>query len=137
MKSLFSVLVVAGLLGGCSRIPVTDVHSWFIGSYDNGLITVQHEGHTYKATCDTSRSFNNAASIMDPNNVVVFSTCATAIGLVGHQVQPIEGKHRDPDGWIVVMWSVGDTLALRKWKDERTPWRQENFLITSVTKATR
>src|SRR4051794_7941044 len=63
MKSLPVVLVVAGLLGGCSKSPVPYVHSWFIDSYDNGVITVQHEGYTYKASCDTSQSFNNAASI--------------------------------------------------------------------------
>ena len=136
MKSLFTMLVVAGLLGGCGRRPVADFHSWFIESYDRGVITVQHEGHTYKATCDSSQSFNNAASITDPKNVIEFSTCDTAIGLVGHQAQPFDGKQRDLDGKIVMMWNVGHTLALRSWKDQQTPWRQETFNITSVTRAT-
>lgn len=135
MKSLFSTILVAAFRGGCSSRPVTTFHSWFIESYDNGVITVQHEGYTYKASCHTSQSFNNATSITDPKNVVAFPTCDTAIALVGHGVQPFDGKERNPDGRIVMMWSVGHTLALRSWKDEQTPWRQETFNITSVAKA--
>jgi hypothetical protein len=137
MKAILSMLLVATLLGGCGTRSVADAHSWFIESYDNGIITVQHEGYTYKASCDTSQSFNNAGSISDHNNVIDFPTCDTAIALVGHGVQPFDGKQLDPSGRIVVMWSVGHTLALRSWKDEQTPWRQEHFLITSVKKAAR
>jgi len=133
MRLPFFILVVAALLCGCSRKPATDRRNWLIESYENRVITVQHEGNTYKATCETSRSFNNAPSITDPQNVHEFSTCDMAIGLVGHEVQPFEGKQRDPDGRIVIMWNVGGTLALRSWKDEQTPWRQEDFRITSVT----
>jgi len=112
----------------------TDPNSWFIESYDNGVITVKHDGSTYNAKCDTSKSFNNAASITDPNNVIEFSTCSLAIELVGHGVQPFEGKQRDSNGRIVMMWSVGSILALRSWKDERMPWREDTFVITSVKK---
>lgn len=127
-------MIMACLLGGCGKSPRTDPGSWFIESWNNSVLTVRHKGNTYKARCDTSRSFNNAASITDEKNVVTFSTCDVAIGLVGRSVQPFDGKQRDLDGWIVAMWSVGDTLALRSWKDEHTPWRQETFIITSVTK---
>jgi hypothetical protein len=131
------LLVSIASIGGCGRKPVADPRNWFIESYDNGVITVHHEGYTFKATCDTSQSFNNAASIMDPNNVVKFSTCDTAIALVGHEVQPFGGRQRDLDGRIVMMWSVGHTLALRSWKNEQTPWKQEELRVTSVERATR
>jgi hypothetical protein len=95
---------------------------------------VLYNGYTYKAKCDSSRSFNNAESVTDPRNVIEFSTCATAIALVGREVQPFEGKQPNADGRIVLMWNVGDTLALRSWRDEHTPWKLEEFRITSVTR---
>lgn len=107
---------------------------WYVESYDNGVITVQHEGNTYKGTCDISRSFNNASSITDPSDVHEFTTCDMAIKFVGHHVQPFEGTQKDADGWTVNMWNVGQMLALRSWHDEHTPWRQEEFKITSVTR---
>jgi len=130
-------LVVGGLIAGCSKksepASIPDPRGWFIESYENGFIVVQHEGNTYKATCDISRSFNNAASITDENNVHEFQGCDLAIELVGHTVQPFEGKQKDADGRIIKMWNVGSALALRRWRDERTPWRQDEFKITSVT----
>jgi hypothetical protein len=135
MKSLFSILVVSGLLGcGCRSRLVTDSQAWFLESYGDGVITVQHGGNTYKATCEVSRSLHNAASITDPDNVHEFHTCDLAIGLVGQAVQPFQGEQRDADGWIVVMLHAGSTLALRRWRDEQSPWRQDDFKITSVTK---
>jgi hypothetical protein len=127
---LLSTFVV--LLAGCRSTSHDDPHAWFIESYDGGIVTVRHEGHSYRASCDTSRSFNNAASITDPRNVIRFPTCGTTIGLVGHAIQPFGGKHRDGDGWIIVMWTVGDTLVLSSWRDEHSPWKQEDFRITSV-----
>jgi hypothetical protein len=98
------------------------------------VLTVKHDGNTYKATCDTSRSFNNATSVIDPDNVIVLPRCDMPVELVGHSIQPFEGKQRDAGGWTVTMWNMDHTLALRKWKDERTPWRQETFIITAVVK---
>jgi hypothetical protein len=136
MKAFVSALIIAELLTGCrtQSAPdfVPDPRRWFVQSYDNGVITVQHEGYTYQARCTTSRSFNNASSLFDRNNVVFFPTCDSAIGLVGHTVQPFEGKQKDAGGWRVNMFDVGSTLCLQRWHDERTPWRQDEFTITSV-----
>jgi hypothetical protein len=135
--ALVSAVIVAGLLTGCNRKPTIDKPDpggWFIQSYDNGVVTVQHEGNTYKAKCDISRSFNNAASVTDPNNVHTFQTCDLVIGFVGQTVQPFEGKQKDANGWTTNMGSVGSELALRSSRDDRTPWRQEEFVITSVAR---
>ena len=77
-KSLVAIRVVIGLFVGCGGRPVSSAHAWLIASYDNGVITVQHDGNTYKVTCDTSTSFNNADSLTDPRNAVEFHTCDTA-----------------------------------------------------------
>ena len=110
MTTAIATFVIVGLLGGCGKKPTTESFPisqiWFIESWDNSVLTVKHDGNMYKARCDTSRSFNNAASITDEKNVVDFSTCDLAIGLVGHAVQPLDGKQRDDDGRIVVMWPV-------------------------------
>ncbi len=138
MKIVIFAIIVVGLLGGCSRTARTDKldpHNWNIESFNNGVVTIQHEGKAYKARCDISRSFNNADSVTDPNNVYTFPSCDLIIGFVGRNVQPFEGKQKDANGWITNMWSVGSTLALRSWRDEHTPWRQEEFIIISVTKS--
>jgi len=138
--ALVCAVIVAGILAGCSKKTATDKldsQDWLIESYNNGVVTVQHEGHTYKAKCDISRSFGNADSLTDPNNVHTFPTCDLVIGFVGRNVQPFEGKQKDANGWTTNMWSVGSTLSLRSWRDEHTPWRQDEFIITSVTKNAR
>jgi len=119
------------LIAGCQK-PELAHPNWFVESYDRGVITVHHDGKTYTATCDTSRSFNNAPSITDEKNVVVFPSCDLAMGLVGTNIQPLEGKQQSPDGRITVMWNVDATLAIRSSRDGRTPWRQDEFRITSV-----
>jgi len=132
MRLLSSALVVAGLLGGCNKKIVSDPRDWFIQSYDNGVITVQHEGFTYKATCDPS------SSLYDLDDPKVPTGCDTAIGLVGHEVQTFEGKQRDTEGRFVIMWNVGGLLTLQSVKgDEKTSWRREEFKISSVTKTPR
>jgi len=126
------LIVFLLLVAGCRPKPGIARGDWFVRSYDRGVLTATHDGNIYTATCDTSRSFNNASSVTDERNVVVFPSCDLAIALVGSSVQPLEGKQRGRDGSITVMWSVGATLAIRSWRDERTPWRQEEFRITSV-----
>ena len=108
--------------------------NWLIQSYENKIITVQHDGKMYKAKCDISRSFNNAPSVTDTSNVVIFQSCDLVIPLVGSSIQPFGGKQKDAEGKTIEMWAVGSTLALRSWYDEHSPWRQEEFVIMSVTK---
>jgi hypothetical protein len=137
MKALVSAVIIAALLAGCSRkltADKPDPRAWSIESYNNGMVKVQHEGNTYKARCDISRSFNNADLVTDPSNVHTFPTCDLVVGFVGRTVQPFEGKQKDASGWTTNMWSVGSMLALRSWRDEHTPWRQDEFIITSVTR---
>jgi Uroporphyrinogen decarboxylase (URO-D) len=31
------------------------------------------------------------------------------------------------------MWNAGEDLEIKRWKDDHTPWRQETYIITSVT----
>ena len=61
-----------------------------------------------------------------------FEGCNLGLDLIGQQVQPFEGKERDHDGWIVTMWNAGELLAIQRWKDEHTPWRHEEYIISSV-----
>jgi hypothetical protein len=141
---VFSAVVIAAFLNGCGggKPPTTaslDPKAWFIESWDDPVITVKHDGKTYKAKCDKSWS-----EWIDPvtkeDKVTNLSFCDLAVDQVGRSVQPwdglqeLDGKRRDADGFVVVMWNVGGTLALRRWKAYigYTPWRQENFSITSV-----
>jgi hypothetical protein len=132
ISTMIALVALIKSFVGDNTAPLHDAHFWFLESYDARTITVRHEGKIYKARCDESRSFNNAASITDPQNVAQLPTCDLATGLIGQTVQPFDGKQRDADGRIVVMWTVGDTLALRSWRDEHSPWKQETFRIISV-----
>jgi hypothetical protein len=118
-----------GASRGCSKKAADkpDTRGWFIESYNNGIVTVQHEGNTYKARCDISRYSN---SVNDPN-VHTLPTCNSVIDFVGQNLQPFEGKQKDANGRTINMWSIGSTLALRILHD--TTWRQDEFVITSVT----
>ena len=139
MCPVYTVLVT--LASGC-RNRSTDHDGWLIESYDRGVITVSHAGKTYKASCSTSRSFNYTPFATNPKlpvrppaeeTVVSFESCDLPISLVGRTIQGFSGEHRDADGRIVVMWDVGNRLALRSWRDEHTRWRMDEFTITSVT----
>ena len=90
MKSAFSILVIAGVLGGCtSKKPATstpDPRMWFIESYDHGTITVKNNGKTYHATCQGHR-------ILGPDQLVYDAApsfpCHMAIEAVGLSIQPV------------------------------------------------
>jgi hypothetical protein len=136
MKVCIIALAMLELLGGCAKKPIAGVipdrHSWFIESWENGVFTVQNEDYTYRATCD-------GTTFIDPDkenladSVRSSANCELAIGLVGHNIQPFGREQKDDNGWTVTMWNVGNALALRRWRDH-TPWEQERFTITSVTK---
>jgi hypothetical protein len=87
----------------------------YIESYDNGVITVQHEGYTYKATGDPS------SSLYDLDDLKVPTRYDTAIELVGHEVRPFDGKQRDTDGRFVIMWNVGARLEFKISSVTKTP----------------
>jgi hypothetical protein len=112
-----------------------DSLGWTIESYEQGVITVTHQGSTYKATCNVSRSFNNAPAVTDSKNVVEFPTCDLPVDLVGHVVQPFLGQQRDATGRIVSMWNVGSILAIQQSRNDNTPFRIDEFIITSVAKS--
>src|SRR4051812_38745710 len=111
MKRFLSIIVILGFVGGCSKKFENDAvpgsSGWLVESYDNGVITVVHEGNTYRATCAMSRSFNNADSVTNPNDVHTFQNCDLAIDLVGQNVQGFEGQNKDAHGCMVIMWSLG------------------------------
>jgi hypothetical protein len=70
--------------------------------------------------------------------VTTSPNCGNAVELVQHGVQPFDGKlKRETDGRIVVMLNVGSRLVLRITRDEQSPLIDEEFTITSVTKALR
>jgi hypothetical protein len=126
----FGIASVNGFNKRSAAVPIAnlrDPRAWFMESWDKGVITVQHEGRTDEATCDHSMFFGPEEGDTHDSR-----TCSLALDVIGRNVQPVEGKQRDSDGWIISMWSVGDTLALKRYKDEHSPLRQEHYIITSV-----
>lgn len=128
------VALMALFASGCSKenAAVGSPHAWLIESWKTGVLTTRHDGHVYTANCDTSMLFNEGGSIAGAGNLASSNSCDLVVDLIGQNVQPFGGTQRDTDGWIVTMWNVGATLALKRFKDGHTPWRQDEFRITSV-----
>jgi hypothetical protein len=133
LKKLAILALVVLSETACAWRSVPTSENWLIESYSYGTLTVQHEGSEYTATCDFGASFNPEISGKPNDWKYSPGRCDTTAGLVKREIQPFDGRRRDENGRIVNMWTVGDTLALRSWENERSPWRQEHFKVTSVT----
>jgi hypothetical protein len=106
---------------------------WFIESYDNGVITVRHDGKVYKASCVETSSYAK-----DFANVTRSPNCNLGIELVGHEVKAF-GAQVSPDanGRTIVALNVGERLVFRMWHDNDPGLRDEEFKITSVSRSQR
>jgi hypothetical protein len=121
----------------CAWRSIPTSGNWLIESYTYGVLTVQHDGSEYTGTCDFGASFNPEKNEKPKDWKYTPGRCDTAAALVKREIQPFDGRRRDENGRIVNMWTVGDTLALRSWENERSPWWQEHFKVTSVTAVSR
>jgi hypothetical protein len=133
MKKLTILALLALSQTDCAWRSVQKSEDWFVDSYSFGILTVRQAGMEYTATCDFSTSFNPTSSGKPNEWQYPPGRCDTAVGLVKREIQPFGGRQRDENGRIVNMWTVGNTLALRSWENERSPWQQEHFKVTSVT----
>jgi len=131
MKTVVFALVIAGFLVGCGSKSPEGSQAWLILSWEAPVLTVEHGGNKYKATCIDSITMHPDGK--DPDST---SHCFLPINQVGHAVQPFNGRTRDPDGRIVEMLVAGRSLALRSYdgKDTNAPWFQADYTITSVIK---
>lgn len=113
--------MAAGLLAGSAQVAQQkkklDLPSWFIESYDGGVITVKHAGKTYKAKCEGHHEYKPEAT--------VYPTCTMAIYSVG-RVLP-QATFDDLRFLVMQMFEFWGSLGIRE-KDE-----VETFTITSVT----
>ena len=135
-RALKKLAILALLVLGetdCAWRSVPSSGNWLVQSYSYGILTVQHEGSEYTATCDFGTSFNPETSGKRNDWKYSPGRCDTAAGLIKREIQPFEGRRRDENGRIVNMWTAGETLALRSWENEHSPWQQEHFKVTSVT----
>ena len=115
-----------------SEVPVAN--SWFIESYRDGVIAVEHEGKEYKAKCDSSTSYIPATSFAPRIDGTTSNRCDLVGTLVGRNIQPFETNQKDSNGWTMKMWIAGNVLILRKCHGESSPCSEEEFMTTAVTK---
>ena len=66
--------------------------SWFIESYENGVVTAKHDGHVYRATCVDTSSYAK-----DYSDVARTPNCSLSIELVGHQLKAFGDQSVKPD----------------------------------------
>jgi hypothetical protein len=128
---LLGALAAAAFLSDCGKTLPSNTRAWFVESYENGVVTVKHNGNIYKATCEVRGAYS-----VEHRNDVESADCEMPTRLVGREVQPyegtFEGMHRNADGLVVVMWDSGNALMLRSYRTDQA-WTHERFKITSVT----
>jgi len=104
---------------------------WRVEAFENGSITVRHEGNLYKATCLSSTTLNPPPS----GGVTRYPACDLAYDLVGRTLQPFGGTEKDSNGRRIVMFNVGDVLMLQSVIDAQSPSRTDEFKIESISVA--
>jgi hypothetical protein len=128
---LIYALMLAWILCGCGWRSKPPAPTWFVQSWDDPILTVKHDGNTYRAKC-------NESITMHPDGTApsTSSHCFLAISQVGHTIQLFGGKQQNSDGRIVVLLDAGFALGLRSYdgNDTQAPWWQEDYTITSVTR---
>jgi hypothetical protein len=128
-KRLITLLVAAGLLGGCARKKsadlIPDPRMWLIESYDHGTITANNDGKTYKATCEGHRTVGPDQFVYD---AAPLFPCNMAIDEVGHRIQPftLDSDFRKP--LLFMGHAPHGALVLRRQN------MIETFAVTSVAK---
>jgi hypothetical protein len=136
-------IFAAVLLAGCGT---TAKGVWVIESWNQGTVTVRHEGLRYQATCEGSidsqgGSLNvNGKAFADALDRGADPKCDAITPFVGRSVAPLAtdlrpagGMAKGLDGPIVTMAEAGNTLMLKCWRDEQTN-TSVLFTIRSVTK---
>jgi len=91
-----------------SSKPAAEDRSWFIESWDNGVITVRHEGKVYKATCYAAVLVNERVApsygdfVPAGADVIDMACGLLAVELVGRNVQPFPpaGSNWGPQTWL-------------------------------------
>ena len=104
--------------------------SWFIESYDNGVIIARHDGNVYRATCVETSSY--LKGFID---VTRSPKCSLSIELVGHDIKALDAQvNSDTDGPTIVVLNVGERLVFRMRQGEGSGIRDEEFKVNSVTR---
>ena len=107
--------------------------SWFIESYDKGIITARHDGNVYKANCVETSTYAK-----DFRNATRFANCTLSVELVGHEVKGFGAEVKsDANGRTIVALNVGERLIFRMSQSKDSGIRDEEFKITSVTRSPR
>ena len=134
MRAIVFAPVIIGLLAGCGEKSTPDSQGWFVESYENGIITIQHGGLTYKAKCTTPDESWNRDRAMEQEG-----TCDRVVELVG---RTLRNRLGDDDSTSTVEHNVyqqGSTLFLRSpWPlHGDPPWVTGQFEVISVAKTPR
>jgi hypothetical protein len=130
MKSLLIVLALAGVTSAQTSKPAPPKkpEGWLIQSWDDGVLTVLHQGLIYKAKCAESVVVApNAKGHLSPG-------CTLAIDLIGREIQPPHYWRpvSDEDGWIVDALSAEGSLCIARWRRESYSSQTDHYTITSV-----
>jgi hypothetical protein len=147
---ILGMAVLCILFAASAYGPLSTSNPWTIQSWQNGTITVEHDGRIYNATCNSSASITvpPGYTLASPKYDFPFSpNCDLPIRLVGKPVQNAEtlaqtglilrrrGDLRtdlkaEADGSVTAMWSEDWFLTLQTTKDGHGT--SDQFTITSV-----
>jgi hypothetical protein len=103
---VFSALWLALILLACERANAPAKNEWFVQSWNPStrIVTLQHNGNTYTAHCDTSYMLLNHDPHVPSNPTDLWRKdrpCGELIhDYVGHSI-PASSNSPDRDGWII------------------------------------
>ena len=130
MKTVLIALALAGITPAQTSKPAPPKkpEGWLIQSWEDGVLTVLHEGLIYKAKCAESVVVGpNAKGHVSPG-------CTLAIDLIGREIQPPHywRSVSEEDGWVVDALSGEGSLWIARWTRESYSSQTDHYTITSV-----
>jgi hypothetical protein len=133
MKSLLLALALAGVTFAQTSRSAKKPEGWLIQSWEDGVLTVTHQGFIYKAKCAES------VVVAPDAKGHVSRGCTLAIDLIGREIQPAKYwrpvSDSDAGGWIVDLSSADGSLWIARWQRESYSNQTDHYTITSVRPA--
>ena len=130
MKGLLIVLVLAGVTSAQTSRPAPPrkPEGWLIQSWEDGVLTVMHQGLIYQAKCAES------VVVAPDKKGHLSSNCTLAIDFIGREIQTPQywRSVSDEDGWIVDALSADGSLWIARWQREPYSNQTDHYTITSV-----
>ncbi len=109
VESLLGALAAAAFLSNCGKTLPPNPRAWFVESYENGVVTVRHNGNLYKAMCEVNGIYS-----IEHRNDIESADCEMPFGWWDAKCSPTRARSKAcTETRTVWLWSCGiaETLS--------------------------